>query len=185
MNQQTVLLQAQFDPKLKIYLLGQQCLILASTIVGILLIPFYIPIGIWWANRYFASLECKLTDKSLIFNRGVVFRVEKTIPLDKIQDFSVRTGPLLNALGLAGLRVETAGQSATGGSEADLIALIDARTFRDRVLAQRDAVAAQDSRKVERLPTEAAPETTQQLLREIRDSLRRIEGSLASRSKDE
>src|SRR5690606_6024645 len=109
----------------------------------------------------------------VLVRRGVFFRNEMSIPLDKIQDISLREGPLLRYLGLAKLRIETAGQnvSASGTSEADLVGLLDVREVRDRILAQRDLVAEKG------MITSGATEGTDDLLREIRDVLVRMEES--------
>lgn len=180
---QSVLLEAKFDPKLKTYWLAEQLFILTCTIVGIPFIPFWIPIGLMLCGKRFASLECKLTNTSLIVKKGNLFRTERTIPLDKIQDLSLRTGPLLNYLGLCRLRIETAGQSSEGGSEADLTGLINPEVFRDRVLMQRDNVASQQPHSHQSIQSSMTQETTEQLLRDIRDSLRHIQRHLEDSSK--
>ena len=170
----------QFSPKLKTYFFLQGALSLTITVVGILLLPVWIFAGSWWASRYYASLKMELTDRSVIIRKGVWFRQELTIPLDKIQDISVREGPLLSALGLLGLRIETAGQrnAGTGQSEADLIGLMNAREMRDRILSMRDAQSP--------TPAIAASHSanSQELLGEIRDVLLRIETKLDARKID-
>jgi membrane protein YdbS with pleckstrin-like domain len=180
---QIVLLEAQFNPKLKTYWVAEQLIVLAWTIIGIPLIPFWIPIGWKLCSKRFASLKCKLTDTSLIVKKGHLFRTERTIPLDKIQDLSLRTGPLLNYLGLCKLRVETAGQNSAGGSEADLTGLVNPEVFRDRVLMQRDTVASQQAHSHQSIQAGMTQETIEQLLRDIRDSLRHIQRHLEDSSK--
>lgn len=180
---QTVLLEAEFDPKLKTYWLAEQLVIFAISIVGIPLIPFWIPIGLKLCNKRFASLECKLTNTSLIVIKGHLSRTERTIPLDKIQDLSLHTGPLLNYLGLCKLKIETAGQSSKGGSEADLTGLVNPEFFRDRVLMQRDAVSSQQAQSHQTIQAGMTHETTELLLRDIRDSLRHIQRHLEDSSK--
>lgn len=171
-----ILLRGVFSPKLRIYMLAYWTLIVVASIVGILLLPFWLVIGPMWIRRYHAALRCDLTERSVIVGKGLVFRRELTIPLDKIQDISIREGPLLSAFGLLQLRIETAGQSnaATGKSDADLIGLIDARQVRDRILVQRDALTAGEKEPV-------ATDASRQLLTEIRDSLLRIEGAMGAR----
>ena len=91
--------------------------------------------------------------------------------MDKIQDLTVKEGPLLRALGLRSLKIETAGQGTPGGSEADLIGIIDPLEFRNRVIAQKDVMMGA-------LPAPAsgadAPSDSVELLTEIRDLLREI-----------
>jgi len=174
-----VLMVGQFSHKLRIYLFAHWTLVLVVTVAGIVLLPVWLVVGPLWIRRYHASLRCDLTERSVVVGKGIFFRRELTIPLDKIQDISIREGPLLSAFGLLQLRVETAGQSnsGTGKSDADLVGLLDARQLRDRILEQRDRLADQDR-------TLAPADTERQLLMEIRDSLLRLEAALASRTGD-
>lgn len=171
--------EARFSPKLKIYIFASGAILLCATVVGILLIPLWLLFGALWVDRYHAALKCRLTDRSVIIGKGVFFRQELTIPLDKIQDVSIREGPLLSALGLLSLRIETAGQrsATTGKSEADLIGLIEARQIRDQILQRRDRqTSVSESR---------TSEDARALLTEIRDCLIRIEGRLARGQHDD
>lgn len=177
-----MLAEAEFDPKLKLYMYLNSCFLLLVTLIGIPLLPIWLFVGPIWARRYFESLSCTLTDRKLIVKKGVFFRTEKTIPLDKIQDFSLKEGPFLRKLGLTVLNVETAGQSSPqGGAEAGLIGLKDVFGFRDRVLAQRDKVSSQLSMGHQLSLPEAASDSHEVLL-EIRDSLHRIEQALSQQT---
>ena len=166
-------LHAAFSPKLKTYYFWSGALTLAVTIIGIVVLPLWVVVGSWWARRYYESLKMEVTDRAVIIGKGVFFKQELTIPLDKIQDISVREGPLLNALGLLGLRLETAGQRnmTTGKSEGDLIGLLEARKVRDVIIERRDRLASSER------PVAQASDATS-LLIEIRDSLHRIEAKL-------
>ena len=145
-HREEVLCRAEFDEKWKTYWFLQVTLACLATVVGIVVVPFWLlGWGAWYCRRYYDNLHCILYERSLTVGRGIFFRVEKTIPLDKIQDLTLREGPLLKAFGLLSLRIETAGQSSPQGeSEAKLVGIKDARAFRDRVLEQRDALAAGD-----------------------------------------
>jgi putative membrane protein len=117
-------------------------------------------------------MHAELTDRSLHLRKGVWFKVDKTIPLDKIQDVALHHGPVMQSLGLCTLRVETAGGSAQGTADAMLTGVVDAEAFRDAILEQRDLVTANVGA--------AAPTSSDtELLGEIRDSLHRIETLLA------
>ena len=181
-TQPSAIVEAQFSPKLKIYFWINGALILIATVAGIVLLPLWVVFGAWWAGRYHASLSCRLTERSVVIGKGVFFRQELTIPLDKIQDVSIHEGPLLSALGLLRLRLETAGQrnSATGMSEADLAGVMDGRLMRDQILAQRDRLAERGA--APSVPAgQGGDDAAGVLLGEIRDSLLRIEARLAAR----
>ncbi len=173
--------EARFDPKLKTYFFLYGVWVLTISVVGLIVLPFWLALGYLWARRYYESLACLLTERSLVVKKGVLFRTEKTIPLDKIQDFSLKEGPLLRKLGLAKLDIETAGGgSSQGNAEAALVGVMDVYAFRDRVLTQRDAVQAHHRRTPgPALPEHGgAPASSEQVLSDIRDTLQRIERHL-------
>lgn len=181
MRKETILQAAQFDSKLPKYWMANALIVMTVTIVFIPLIPIWLIFGWNLHKKQYERLECHLTDRSLNIRKGLIFRVEKNIPLDKIQDVGLREGPLLRWLGLASLVVETAGQSSPqGGSDAQLVGVVDAPRFRDAVLDQRDAVVANLRGAAPASAPDAPPAAAldTQLLREIRDSLQRIEGRL-------
>ena len=193
MRNKKILAEATFDPKLKIYLFFNAAFVMAVTCVGIpLLLPWAI-FGMLWATKYFESLACQLTETELIVRKGVWFRQEKTIPLEKITDMAMHEGPIQRAFGFCALKVETAGSSAPqGAADAGLVGIIDPEKFRDAVLDQRDALSASGGRAASRSSapagTEVAagaasgnPDETLAVLGEIRDTLRRIEVRLADR----
>ncbi len=142
----TLPIRAVFNPALKIYLLLYIAFVLTLTVIGI---PFAIiwlcGVGQWWAQHYFDKLECDLNERTLHFKQGIFVQIEKTIPLDNIQDLTFVEGPVLRAFNLCMLKIETAGKGdANGfsgfGNEMSLIGIVDAQNFRAQVLAQRQAV---------------------------------------------
>lgn len=170
-----ILKKATFNPDIKRYLLIYGILILFITIVGIPLIFIWVALAPIFIRKYYDRLECELTTRSLRFQKGFIFYTERTIPLDKIQDLTFKEGPLLKAFGLSILKVETAGQGGQGGSsDLTLIGIIDAAGFRSSVLDQRDMVTEN------RRSDESSGDNLENLLTEIRDSLIRIEGNMAS-----
>ena len=136
-----VLVEATFDTKLKTYMVLQGVVGFTATIVGIVALPFWLVLGTRWGRRYFEHLSCTLTDRARVVRKGVWFRSESTVPLDRIQDVAIRHGPILDRLGLATIRVETAGMGSGQGSGINLTGVVDTAGFRDRVLEARDRAA--------------------------------------------
>ena len=89
-----VLFEAAFDPKWKTYFLLRILALMVVTIIGIFLVPFWLlGWGQWYGKRYYDTLKCTLCERSLVIGRGIFFRKERTIPLDKIQDLTLLEGP--------------------------------------------------------------------------------------------
>jgi len=168
----TLLTAARFDDKLRTYWYLQLVLLFVVSVAGIALLPIWLlGWGQWYVRRAFESLKCELNERTLVVKRGIFFQVEKTIPLDKIQDLTVKEGPLLRWLGLRSLKIETAGQGTPGASEADLVGIVDPIDFRDQVLRQRDSMSAVPA--LQPSSDEGAPGTAESLT-EIRDLLRHM-----------
>ena len=173
-----VIREATFNRKVRTYWLLSGALILTATVVGIVLLPFWVLIGNFVIERYLRRLRCVLTDRSLQVRKGLLIRVEKTVPLDKITDVGLVQGPVMRFLDLEALSVETAGQSSQGAL-IQLTGITDAHGFRDAVLKQRDVVIEAQSVQVAASEKPVAGAGDQELLVDIRDTLHRIEERLA------
>ena len=154
------------------------------SVVGILLIPFWWAVSFWYGAEYLRRVSARLTTNALEIRMGVFFRKESTIPLNRITDLRLHDGPVMRHYGLRGLKVETAGASGQdSGSEGNLIGVIDAESFRNAVLAQRQLVIDAESGRVA-APAAPQGQTAPQaqpdaVLVEIRDILTRIETHLS------
>ena len=173
-----VIREATFNRKVRTYWLLSGALVLTATVVGIVLLPFWFFIGNFVIERYLRRLRCVLTDRSLQVRKGLLIRVEKTVPLDKITDVGLVQGPVMRFLDLEALSVETAGQSSQGAL-IQLTGITDAHGFRDAVLKQRDVVIEAQSVQVAASKKPVAGGGDQELLVDIRDTLHRIEERLA------
>lgn len=93
-------------------------------------------------------------------------RVEKTIPLENIQDLTFIEGPILKAFKLAILKIETAGNSGSARADMRLMGIEGALDFRNRVMNQREKLRGGGG---------DGAESTEEILSEIREILKRIE----------
>ena len=184
MSDPTVLKTATFDPKVRLYWLYVSAWIFVSTIVGIpLLLPWLLGLGQLYCRKAFDRLECQLTPRALHLRKGLVFRVERTIPLDKIQDLSLHTGPVLRAMGLTSIRIETAGQSQQGAPDLKLLGVVDAEVVRDAVIAQRDRVTLVGP-LTEAAQQQQVASSELEILEEIRDHVATIADAIERRAGD-
>ena len=177
-----ILREAAFDPAVKKYFLVSTLLICLLTVVGIVLIPVVFFVGSKLVQMYLDRLSCVLTEHTLELKKGVLNRVESTVPLGKITDLHLFQGPLMRYFGLWGLRVETAGQTVGAGALLRIVGVVDAQGYREAVLAQRDRLESRSSgRRSSGKPGADGTETEideAAVLVEIRDALLRIERRL-------
>ena len=163
--------KATFNPIVKTYILLYVFFILFITIIGIPLAIIWIcGVGQWWSNHFYHKLECVLSERHLRLKMGILIQVDKTIPLENIQDMTFYEGPILRYFNLSILRVETAGQGSGQGSEMSLIGINNAHEFRLMVLEERE--------KVKQAMQRQGNDETKQLLTDMRDILLRIENGL-------
>jgi membrane protein YdbS with pleckstrin-like domain len=168
-----IIQSAEFNPKIKLYLLLYVAFFLTLSIVGIpFLIFWFLGLGQYICKRFYENLKCKLTVRHLEFKKGVLFRVEKTIPLENIQDLTFIENPLLKYFDLRILKIETAGQSNPQGSDMKLIGIINASDFKEKVLHQRELLKTDN--RIDTSKSEASNEQIVDLLKEIKDILNDI-----------
>ncbi|GAB4051001.1 PH domain-containing protein [Spirosoma litoris] len=173
----TLPIKVSFNPIIRTYLLLYIAFFMTITVVGILLLPiWFLGVGQWWSRHYFHNLECELSERSLRFKKGILVQVEKTIPLENIQDVTFVAGPLLRYFDLCILKFETAGQSPNQAHDMELIGIIDAQNFRTHIIEQRQRLIATRS-------NQKPADTDQTLLTEIRDTLRDIQQLLQNNLK--
>ena len=172
MRSEPVLKQAQFNPKVKVYWLLSALLICTVTMFGIVLVPV-VAILVWFfAGKMLAAMSATLSKKKLVVKKGVLVRVEKSIPLDKITDVALEQGPIMRMLGIHKLSFETAGQSGQGAL-VSLLGVQDPHEFREAILAQKERLFDnQESTVTSNTPDEQA------LLLRLTEAVERIEKRL-------
>jgi len=175
MNSESKIIQvAEFNPKIKTYIIFTVAFVLTITVVGIpLLIIWLLGFGKYISGRYYKSLKCELTSRHLEFRKGAIFKVEKTIPLENIQDLTFIENPFLRYFDLRVLKIETAGQSNPAeGSDMKLIGIINSADFKKKILYQRELLKTGNIS--ENIDTELGTPQTNKILLEIRDILNDI-----------
>ncbi|MGO8999276.1 MAG: PH domain-containing protein [Polyangiaceae bacterium] len=166
-------LRAKFNPLIRPSLVLQIGGLLAMSIVGLpLALIWFLGVGQWWARHYFDKLDCHLDERKLRYQKGILVTVEKTIPLENIQDVTFVEGPILRRFQLSTLKFETGGSSAGQANAMHLTGIIDAHQLRDKILERRDALKHQSRA----LP--AAPAADGSIAAEQLAALRGIERKL-------
>jgi len=166
MSSKYIIKHAEFNPRIKNYILFVVAFFLLISVLGIpILIFWFLGLGQHFSKRYYQHLQCKLTERHLEFKKGVLFKVEKTIPLENIQDLTFIENPLLKYFDLRVLKIETAGHSNPKGSDMKLMGIIDALKFKEQVLDQREKIKSGNNL------SDKSNNQTHKLLEEIRDLL--------------
>lgn len=106
--------------------------------IGLILAGIYYAIHTLYMTRWVKVLRYCLDDKALRVESGLLFKSRKTIPLDKITDLELVQGPLLRALGMWTVNVQTA-STASGSPEATLVGLVLPEHVREEILAAKTA----------------------------------------------
>ncbi len=142
-EQERIIRQAEFDRNYIPYTFWVTLLFMILIVGTIPLIPFWIlGWGQWYSRASLNAMSCVLTEKSVVIKRGIFFRKEKNIPLEKITDITMKQGPLMRAYGLDRIIFETAGQNNNGSAEGSLLGIVNARDFRDAVRIEREKFAS-------------------------------------------
>ena len=161
------MMAVEFDRKIIIYWWMSANLGLLFSVVGIILMPIWIPFGWLVHQKQYEHMSGALTERSLNMRMGWMFKKQQNIALDKLTDVSIHEGPILNMFGVVRMQFETAGAAPfilTGVKNSD--------QFRDLVLQQRDSLVS--------APQQPAPTTdSSDVLVEIRDILTKIESKLS------
>lgn len=103
-----------------------------------------LPPTLIFAVAEYLAFRYHVAGDELIVDSGVLSRRHRVIPLSRVQNLELRQSALQRALGVAELRVETAG--GEGEESVPLVlSLEDAEHLRASLLSRRDAAAADNS----------------------------------------
>jgi hypothetical protein len=83
--------------------------------LGIIMVALALVVMIFvavWIPLYYESMTYRLTDSEMVWNRGVWFKMTGIVPYSRITNIDVTQGPISRSLGIAALRIQTAGYSA-------------------------------------------------------------------------
>jgi putative membrane protein len=182
-KENVIIREATFNPAVKTYIFLVVVFFLIVSFIGILILPFWLlGLGQILSKKFFHTLKCQLSYKNLKFSKGLILHIEKTIPLENIQDVSFIGGPLLRAFGLTMIRVETAGGGGKHNSNMmSMIGINDAEDFKEMILKQREIVIREKTQGISQ--TNASQLVTgEALLNDIKNELVQIKNLLSARN---
>ncbi|MGD2249612.1 MAG: PH domain-containing protein [Candidatus Methanofastidiosia archaeon] len=81
-------------------------------------VPIVVILGfvMYWIPKYYKTIGYKLTNDEIVWQRGVWFKKTGIVPYNRITNVDVSQGPLARLLGIASVKIQTAGYSAPSGS---------------------------------------------------------------------
>ena len=143
------IMAVEFDKKIIIYWWLVANMTLLSTIIGIVVMIFWVPFGWLIHKKQYEHMSAALTDRSVNMRMGWLFKKQQNIPL-----------------GVVRMQFETA-----GAAPFILTGVKNSEQFRDLVLRQRDSLVSN--------PQHAGPSiSSNEVLVEIRDLLKSIDSRL-------
>jgi len=110
-----------FSPMIVSVLVGGVCLLIVLFVI-------------YWIGRYYDSISYRLTDKEIIWRRGVWFRNTGIVPFDRITNVDISQGPISRRLGIGTLKVQTAGYSTQSSPEINIAGVKNFEELRDIIM---------------------------------------------------
>ena len=95
----------------------------------LLFTPFGVKVGItipilailifiaYWIRKYYETMVYKLTKDEIAWRRGVWFKKTGIVPYNRITNIDIVQGPISRMLGIASLKIQTAGYSGQSPAE--------------------------------------------------------------------
>ena len=86
-----------------------------------------------WTGMYYASMWYELREDEMSWKRGVWFRRTGIVPYNRITNLDLVQGPVMRALGISTLSIQTAGYSGKAVPEIRIEAIEHAEELRELV----------------------------------------------------
>ena len=93
---------------------GADLLFISAAAICILIL---VAIFFAWVRLYYESMWYELRDDELSWKRGVWFHTTGIVPYNRITNIDIRQGPVMRALGISTLAIQTAGYSGQTAAE--------------------------------------------------------------------
>jgi len=184
MTEDVIIREATFNPKFKTYIFLVVLFYLFISFIGWVIIPIWLlGFGQWLSNKFFHTLKCQLSHKNLKFSKGLILRIEKTVPLENIQDLSFVGGPLLRSMGLTFIKIETAGGGGAHHSNMmSMPGIVDAEEFKNMILHQREVIIKEKTQGFSSNVSSTQTNNNDKLLTDIKNELTQIKDLLKAKA---
>lgn len=104
-------------------------------VLFILAIIVIVPVLIFfvWVGLYYKSMWYELREDEMSWKRGVWFRKTGIVPYNRVTNIDIRQGPVMRALGISTLSVQTAGYSGQAVPEIRIEGIEHAEELRELI----------------------------------------------------
>ena len=112
----------------------------------LLFAPFEVKVGItipilailifiaYWIPRYYDTIVYKLTENEIVWRRGVWFKNTGIVPYNRITNIDIGQGPISRMLGIATLKIQTAGYSGQARPEIKIEGIEQFEELREMIM---------------------------------------------------
>ena len=123
-----------------------------------------------WVKMYYESMWYELHDDEMRWKRGVIFRSTGIVPYNRITNIDIRQGPVMRALGISTVSIQTAGYSGAAIPEIRIEAIEYAEELREliRNLVRSCSAGGDGTGTGKHDPRETASSVHQQMLEELK-----------------
>ena len=102
-----------------------------SISISILAILIFI---MYWIRKYYDTIVYRLTENEIIWRRGVWFKKTGVVPYNRITNIDVTQGPISRKLGIAALKIQTAGYSGQARAEIKIDGIEQFEELRELIM---------------------------------------------------
>ena len=148
-------------------LFGEMPPIFSVVVLGL---TAFVYILLWiWVGLYYESMSYELREDEINWKRGIWFRTTGIVPYNRITNLDVRQGPLMRALGISSLAIQTAGYSGQAVPEIRIEAIEHAEELRELIRSQVRGCSSHDDGTGSAKPatSPSCVPTDQQILAEL------------------
>jgi len=101
----------------------------------------------YWISKYYDTVIYMLTENEIEWKKGVWFRNTAIVPYNRITNIEITQGPISRKLGIAALKIQTAGYSAQqAGAELTIVGVEQFEDLKELIM---DFVRAKKAAAVE------------------------------------
>ena len=112
----------------------------------LLFAPFEVKVGItipilailifiaYWIPKYYETIVYKLTKDEIVWRRGVWFKKTGVVPYNRITNIDIVQGPISRMLGIATLKIQTAGYSGQARPEIKIEGIEQFEELRELIM---------------------------------------------------